>query len=225
MNKKLLLVEDDPDLVKLLKYNFENEGYVFLSATTGERGLDIARDQRPDIILLDVMLPKMSGFDFCRILRKSSQVPIIFLTAKKTEVDRIMGLKLGGDDFVSKPFSIGEVLARVEANLRRAAPRRAEAGAAPRVRDLEVDISGRTARVKGKPVSLSPREFDILVLLLEAKGNVISRRSLLERLWGQARAMELDTRCVDQHVSRLRKKLGLEGKRIVTATSAGYRIV
>jgi DNA-binding response OmpR family regulator len=222
--RKILVVEDEKDLVRLIKYNFEREGYEVISAADGKSGLDSARRKKPDIILLDVMLPKMDGFEFCRLLRQESKCPVLFLTAKKSEVDRILGLKLGADDYVTKPFSVGELLARVEAILRRSCGQSDSSGGSIRVGDLDVDLDRHEVRVKDKAVELTPKEFDFLKLLLESDGKVLSRDLLMERIWGYDKSMEIDTRTVDQHIARLRRKLKSEGERILTVTNSGYRI-
>ncbi len=222
LRRRLLVVEDEKDLVRLLKYNFEKEGYEVLSAYDGETGLETARRKKPDLILLDIMLPRMDGFEVCRMLRRDSDVPVLFLTAKKSEVDRILGLKLGADDYVTKPFSVGEIIARVEAILRRSSGGGSRGGTV-RVGVLEADLERHEVRVKGKAVTLTPKEFEFLRLLLEADGKVLTRDTLMERIWGYDRSMEIDTRTVDQHIARLRRKLKAEGGRIVTVTNSGYR--
>lgn len=226
MGNKLLVVEDEKDLVRLIKYNFEKEGHKVVAAHDGESGLALARKEKPDLIILDIMLPKMDGLEFCRTIRGESQVPILFLTAKKSEVDRILGLKLGADDYVTKPFSVGELIARVEAVLRRsgAAAAKEPVAAVLRAGELEVDSERHEVRVKGKPATLTPKEFEFLRLLFRADGKVLSRDILLERIWGYDKSIEIDTRTVDQHIARLRKKLKSEGSRILTVTNAGYRI-
>ncbi|MFH2204936.1 MAG: response regulator transcription factor [Elusimicrobiota bacterium] len=221
--KKVLIVEDEKGLVKLIKYNFEKEGYAVAAAYDGEAGLALARKDKPDLILLDIMLPKMDGLSLCKALRQDSRIPIIFLTAKKSEIDRILGLKLGGDDYVTKPFSIAELLARVEAVLRRSGADAPRGSGTLKAGRLEVDLDRHLVRVEGKEVALTPKEFEFLRLLLEADGKVVSRDRILEQVWGYDRAIDIDTRTVDQHIARLRRKLKSEGKRIVTVTGAGYR--
>lgn len=223
---KILVVEDEKDIVRLIKYNFEKEGHKVVAAHDGETGLALARKEAPDIIILDIMLPKLDGLEFCRTIRADSRVPIIFLTAKKSEVDRILGLRLGADDYLTKPFSVGELLARVEAILRRTGSQaqKESVAAVLRAGDLEVDAERHEVRVKGKPAALTPKEFEFLRLLFRADGKVLSRDTLLERVWGYDKSMEIDTRTVDQHIARLRKKLRAEGHRILTVTNAGYRI-
>ena len=223
---KILIVEDEKDLVRLIKYNFEKEGHKVISAYDGESGLELARKQKPDLILLDIMLPKMDGLEFCKTLRKESEVPILFLTAKKSEVDRILGLRMGADDYVTKPFSVGELLARVDAVLRRsgAGGGASQSNIIHRAGELEVDPDRHEVRIKGKAASLTPKEFEFLDLLFKADGKVLSRDAILERVWGYDESMEIDTRTVDQHIARLRKKLKSEGARIMTVTNVGYRI-
>lgn len=223
--EKILVVEDEQDLVKLLQVTFEKQGYLVFCAQDAVTGLSIARKEKPDLILLDIMLPQMDGLEFCRIIRQESSVPILFLTAKGSEVDRILGFKLGGDDYLTKPFSMGELIARVEALLRRAGP-----GRRPRETwrlhsgGIELDLERREVRIKGRPRNLTPREFELLHLLIEADGKVLSRETILERVWGSDKMTDISARTVDQHVARLRRKLRPEGHRIMTVTKSGYRI-
>ena len=225
IREKILIVEDEKDLVRLIRYNLEKEHFRVVAANDAESGLELARKAKPDLIILDIMLPKMDGLDFLRNLRKESQVPVMFLTAKRSEVDRILGLKLGADDYVVKPFSVGELNARVEAVLRRAHGTKGDgSGSLVAIGDLEVDFDRHEVRVKGKPTKLAPKEFAILKLLIEANGKVLSRDHLLERIWGHEKDMEIDTRTVDQHIARLRRKLGAEADRVSTVTNFGYQI-
>lgn len=224
MAHKILVVEDDKDLTRLIKYNFDKEGYHIVHASDGEAGLALARKERPDLIILDIMLPKMDGLEFCRLFRQEHKTPIIFLTAKKSEVDRILGFKLGGDDYVTKPFSVGELLARVAAILRRVSGADRDETPPLRAGQLEVDLARHEVRVKGQAVPLTPKEFEFLKVLVESDGKVLSRDQLLEKIWGYDRSMEIDTRTVDQHIARLRRKLKSEGFRIATVTNAGYRL-
>jgi len=219
---KILVVEDEKALVKVLKYNLEKAGYQVATAYDGEAGLSAFQEEKPDLVILDIMLPKKDGFEFCRTVRQSSRTPILMLTARKDELDRVLGLEIGADDYVTKPFSVREVLARVKAILRRAAdkpaPRLVRAGT------LEVDLERYVTKVKGKPVTLSPKEFEFLKCLLKADGRALSRDELLEKVWGYDRSMEIDTNTVDQHIARLRGKLGPEADRIVTVKNVGYRL-
>jgi DNA-binding response OmpR family regulator len=219
---KILIIEDEKDLTKLLKYNLEKEGQQVLVALDGVAGLSEFQKEQPDLVILDLMLPKMDGLQVCRAIRKESSAPIIMLTAKKEETDRIVGLEMGADDYITKPFSIRELVARVKAILRRVSPTEEQKGKGTHLGSLRIDFERHEVRVNSQEVPLSPREFQFLKLLVEAEGRVLSRNQLVETVW-KAEA-EIDTRTVDQHIARLRRKLGPEGDRIVTVKSVGYRI-
>ena len=221
---KILVVEDDKDLSRLLRFNFKKEGFDFLIAKSGEDGLRMALKHKPDLIISDIGLPKMDGIEMVRALRQKSQVPVIFLTAKREEVDRILGFELGADDYLAKPFSIRELICRVKAVLRRAGGRAGARRPSARVGAIEVDFGRHEVKVNGKSARLAPREFELLALLIEANGNVVSREQLLKQIWGIDACMEIQTRTVDQHVARMRRSLRSEGRRIVTIPSFGYRI-
>jgi DNA-binding response OmpR family regulator len=225
MKGKVLIVEDEKDLIKLIRYNLEKEKYRILTATDAESGLVTARRSKPDLIILDIMLPKMDGLEYLKILRKESRVPVMLLTAKRNELDRILGLKLGADDYVVKPFSVGELQARVEAVLRRAAaPLPGDDRKPVVVGGIHLDLDRHEILVKGQPAELTTKEFEILKLLIEANGKVLSRDQLLERIWGHGQDIEIDTRTVDQHIARLRHKLKSEASRISTVTNFGYQM-
>ena len=214
-------MEDEKDLVRLIRYNLEREDYQVLSSASAESALKSARAAKPDLIILDIMLPGIDGLEFLRLLRRESRTPVILLSARRGETDRILGLKLGADDYVVKPFSHGELLARVEARLR---PAQDPSGARPATLGaVSIDVARHAVTVKGKPVRLAPKEFSLLQLLVEADGKVLSRDRLLELIWGHEKSMEIDTRTVDQHVARLRRKLGAEGARIATVPNFGYQ--
>jgi two-component system, OmpR family, alkaline phosphatase synthesis response regulator PhoP len=222
-SEKILVVEDEKHLVKVLKYNLEKEGYRVLTAGDGESGLTLWRDEKPDLVILDIMLPKLDGFEFCKAVRQGATTPIMMLTAKNTEVDKVLGLELGADDYVTKPFGVREVLARIKAILRRASDK--DTGKPLfRAGGLEVDLERYVVRVKSEPVYLSPKEFDFLKCLLQAGGRAMSRGQLLEKVWGYDKSMEIDTTTIDQHIARLRGKLGSEAGRIVTVKNVGYRL-
>ena len=223
-NEKILVVEDEKELSRLLKYNLEKDGFRVFTALDGEAGLVSFRKERPDLVLLDVMIPKLDGYGFLKIVRGESKTPVMMLTARKDEVDRVLGLELGADDYVTKPFSVREVLARVKAILRRVG----DLGQSPavsvlRVGELEVDVERYETKVKGKLLVLTTKEFEFLKCLLQAGGRAMTRDLLLEKIWGYDRSMEIDTRTIDQHIARLREKLGTEGVRIVTVKNVGYR--
>ena len=222
---KILVVEDEKNILRVVSYNLEREGYRIVLAKDGEEGLERARKEKPGLILLDLMLPRMDGLEVCRQLKAdpaTARIPIIMLTAKTQEADRVVGLEIGADDYVPKPFSPRELVARIKAVLRRTQPA-PQAPSLWRCGHLEADWQRRLVKVRRKTVELTPKEFDLLKALAVAAGRVLSRESLLEQVWGYEQAMEIQSRTVDLHVSQLRGKLGPEGKRILTVTGAGYR--
>ena len=224
-NEKVLVVEDDKNLVKLVKYNLEKEGWRVVTAGDGEAGLAALRKERPDLVVLDAMLPKLDGFEFLKLIRRETRVPVLMLTARKEEMDRVLGLELGADDYVTKPFSVRELNARVKALLRRAAPAEsATPGGLLKAGTIELDPERYEVRVNAKPVVLTTKEFEFLKILLQAGGRALTRDQLLEKVWGYDRSMEIDTRTIDQHVARLREKLGDQGPVIATVKNVGYRI-
>lgn len=223
---RVLVVEDDEGIREMLKYNLVGAGFAVHEASDGASGLRTARTAQPDLILLDLMLPGMSGFDFCRALRRSSRVPVIMITAKDAEVDKIVGLELGADDYITKPFSVREVLARVNAVLRRASPDANEPGAIPErdeIGDFFIDRAARRVVMRGRDVKLTTREFDLLSYLLAHPGRVHTRYVLLENVWGPD--FEGDRKTVDVHIRWLREKFaGLAPFEIVTVRGVGYRL-
>lgn len=223
MKEKILIVEDEKDLARLLQYNLEKEGYQVVSANDGENGLSLFQKKKPDFVILDLMLPKVSGLDILKTIRQTSEVPVLILTAKKEEIDRVLGLELGADDYVTKPFSVREILARVKSILKRISPQKATNNLT-RAGTLEIDVARYEVRLDGSPVALSSKEFEFLKQLIEVDGKVLSRDQLLENIWGIDRSMDIDTRTVDQHIARLRSKLGVEAERILTVKNKGYRI-
>jgi phosphate regulon transcriptional regulator PhoB len=224
MATRVLVVEDEPDIRDLLSFHLAREGFEVRTAGTGLQGLREVKAKHPDLVILDLMLPELNGLEVCHRLRHdpdTASIPVIMLTAKGDEADRVVGLEIGADDYVTKPFSPKELVARVRAVLRRARP--GESSPVFEAGRLTVDFGKRQVSVGGKPVLLTPKEFDLLRALVEARGRVLSRELLLDRVWGYARASEIESRTVDVHVRRLRQKLGVEGRRIVTAKSVGYR--
>jgi DNA-binding response OmpR family regulator len=221
----ILLVEDETTLSETLRYNLEREGYTVAVASDGVQGLELARRERPDLVVLDVMLPRLDGFSVCRILRQENDVPIIMLTARQDEVDRIAGLELGADDYISKPFSLGEFLARVRAIMRRT-DRRPSVGSREilEARELRVDTGSRRAWRNGAELTLSQKEFDLLTCLIRNSGIALSRDLLLERVWGFD--FLGDSRTVDVHIRWLREKIEADPARptyIQTVRGVGYR--
>jgi len=221
--EKILVLEDEKDLAKLLDYNLKKEGYSSVLAYDGESGLALFHREKPDLVILDLMLPKMDGLEFLKRVRRESETPVLILTAKKAEMDRILGLELGADDYVTKPYSVREVLARIKSILKRVKGHK-DRKSVIKIGQLQVDLERYEIRLNKTPVTLSSKEFEFLKILIEADGKVLSRDHLLEHLWGYDRSMDLDTRTVDQHISRLRDKLGSESKRIMTVKNVGYRI-
>jgi phosphate regulon transcriptional regulator PhoB len=225
MASRVMIVEDEPDIRDLLTFHLERDGFRVARASTGAEALRQVRLTPPDLVILDLMLPEVDGLEVCRRLRAdtaTSTLPIIMLTAKGDEVDRVVGLEIGADDYIVKPFSPKELLARVRAVLRRS---RAPAAEAPLVvGGIQLDGSTHQVVAGGRPLTLTPKEFDLLRALLEARGRVLSREFLLDRVWGYARAGEIESRTVDVHVRRLRAKLGAEGERILTVKNVGYRL-
>jgi len=225
MKETILIVEDEKDIVKMLDYNLKKEGFKTLSAHDGEDALDLASKDKPDLIILDLMLPGMDGLEVCKTLKKENRtasIPVIMLTAKSQESDKIVGLELGADDYVTKPFSPRELIARIKAVLRRAKDKD-KLPEVLKMGDLIIDLSKIAVSVKNKPIELTAKEFELLKTLIKAKGRVLSRDYLLDTIWGFDNAVEIQTRTVDVHIRTLRKKLKSEAKRIVTVKNYGYR--
>jgi len=221
----VLVAEDEGALVTLLRYNLEREGYRVVEATDGEEAILLAAEEKPDLVLLDWMLPQLSGIEVCRRLRakpETRNVPIIMLTARGEEADRIRGLNTGADDYITKPFSMTELLARLRAVMRRIRPGLTEDMI--RVGDIEMDRAAHRVRRSGREVHLGPTEYKLLDHLIQHPGRVFSREQLLDAVWGSD--IYVEARTVDVHVGRLRKALNLEGTRdpIRTVRSAGYSL-
>lgn len=236
---RVLVVEDEPSLLETLAYNLEREGYEVLKATDGLSALKIIRAEQPDLIILDIMLPGLDGLEVCRTVRQEMMtIPILMLTARADEIDRVVGLEVGADDYLTKPFSMRELLARVRALLRRVrmaqqATENAEAlPETPPVKrqnklvfdDLVIDLDRHQVTLRGEPLNLTPREYDLLVFLARHRGRVLSRDLILERVWDWAYVE--DSRTVDVHIRWLREKIEEDPshpKRIVTVRGVGYR--
>jgi len=223
---RILIIEDEPDLLRGLELNIKAEGYGVLTAASGDAGVRVALDERPDLVLLDIMLPGMSGLDVCRELRrKHFDAPIIMLTAKSEEVDRVVGLEIGADDYVTKPFGVRELLARIRVRLRRrgAAP---EGDSVLRFDDVEVDFDKCEATRGGRRVDLTSKEYDVLRLLAKPRGDIVTRERLLEQVWGYEHYPT--TRTVDNHMLRLRQKLERnpsDPRHILSVYGEGYKFV
>jgi DNA-binding response OmpR family regulator len=231
MSERILVVEDEPALQDTLSYNLTRQGYTVQAVGDGQAAIEAARRKPPDLIVLDLMLPILDGFEVCRILRQEMNVPILMLTARDDEIDRVIGLELGADDYLTKPFSMREFLARVKAHLRRVRLIRAEADApAPLMREniqfgnLTLDLARREVRIDEHPLAMKPKEFDLLLFLAQHRGQVLTRDLILERVWGWE--FSGGSRTVDVHVRWLREKIEeqpAEPARIITVRGTGYR--
>ena len=223
---KVLIIEDEPNMVLGLKDSCEYEGYEVAVARNGKEGLEKAGTEKPDIILLDVMLPLMSGIDVCRTLRRRGvETPIVMLTARSQETDKVVGLEVGADDYVTKPFSVKELLARIRAHLRRAAKQVVEVESFT-FGDVELNFKKYVARKGGRALELSAREFEILRYLIRHRGEIVTRDQLLDEVWGYESSTI--TRTVDNHIARLRQKIESnpsEPQHIITVHRLGYRFI
>jgi two-component system, OmpR family, alkaline phosphatase synthesis response regulator PhoP len=218
----VLVVEDEASIASFVSLYLKNAGYAVRTVGTGQEALDQAESERLDLIVLDLMLPDVDGIEVCRRIRKGSDVPILMLTARDEDVDKIIGLEVGADDYLTKPFNPRELVARVKSILRRSVSEGREVESKQlKHGDLEIDAGRREVRVSGEEIQLAPKEFDLLWELLDHKGLVLTRDQLLERVWGYTFAG--DTRTVDVHVRQLRRKLG-EASPIVTVWGVGYKV-
>jgi two-component system response regulator RegX3 len=227
MSPRVLLVDDEPDIVDPVTYALEREGFDVKSAADGTTALDLARTELFDVVVLDIMLPGVSGIDVCRTLRSESDVPIVMLTARDSEVDRVLGLELGADDYVTKPFSTAELVSRIRAILRRREIDRAPTTESEiRVGGIVIDLARHVVQVDGRKVDLTPSEFKLLLLLASEPERVFSRQQIMEHLWQTPYIG--DTRACDAHISNLRGKLERDRthpERIVTVRETGYKLV
>jgi DNA-binding response OmpR family regulator len=235
MPENILVVEDEPALQETLVYNLEKEGYTVQAVGDGRTALETARALKPDLVVLDIMLPGLDGFEVCKILRKEGSVPILMLTARDDEIDRVVGLEVGADDYLTKPFSMRELLARVKAQLRRTRVIREEleklksSEAAPSQEvlafgELEINLTRREVRLGGQVLALKPQEYDLLLFFAQHRGQMLSREFILERVWGWD--FIGDSRTVDVHVRWLRQKIEKDPaspQRLVTVRGGGYR--
>jgi DNA-binding response OmpR family regulator len=225
---KIMVVEDDTNLLDTLVYNLRREGYKVVTATDGAKALEVARGEKTDLIILDIMLPELSGLEVCRILRKETTVPILMLTARNEEIDKIVGLEVGADDYMTKPFSMRELLARVRAMLRRTEmitiPPSSEIKLL-KLDNLEINIERHQVLLQGSELELSPKEYDLLVFLARNKGIAFSREQLLDRVWGYDFAG--DSRTVDVHIRWLRQKIESDPSKpkiLLTVRGTGYKL-
>lgn len=231
MDQKILVIEDEATLQETLAYNLTRQGYEVETAGDGYAAVNLAREHQPDLIVLDIMLPLLDGFEVCRILRQEMTVPILMLTARDDEIDRVIGLEIGADDYLTKPFSMRELLARVKALLRRVRLDRDEqetrqdtASEIIQTNDLSLNLTRREVKLGDEILQLKPKEYELLVFLARNRGKVLSREIILERVWGWD--FSGGSRTVDVHVRWLREKIELEPanpQRIITVRGGGYR--
>ena len=230
MTEKILIVEDELTLQETLAYNLKHQGYSVETASDGSSAIEKAKKNKPDLILLDIMLPGIDGFEVCREIRKDMTVPILMLTARDDEIDRVVGLEVGADDYLTKPFSMRELIARVKALLRRVRimqemqPSGGKSQKIYKFGNLTIDENRREVLLDDQPLELKPKEYDLLLFLAQHKGQVLSREIILEKVWGWDYFG--DSRTVDVHVRWLREKIEkipAEPERIITIRSAGYR--
>lgn len=226
--KKILIIEDEPNIRELILYNLQANGYEGVEAEDGIMGITMVHTEKPDLILLDIMLPGKNGYDICRELRdEGNRTPIIMLTAKTEEIDKVLGLEFGADDYISKPFGIRELMARIKAVLRRYESVTVKTASKSnehvlKIDDLEICIERHEVKINDQPVELTLKEFELLAYLAENRGHVLTRDQLLDKVWGIEYAGE--TRTVDVHIRYLRKKLGHEDKYIETIRGKGYKL-
>ncbi len=225
---KVLVVEDEKNILELVRFNLEKEGFTVLTALDGSQGLELAREEKPDLIVLDVMLPGMNGLEVCRELQReyeTREIPIIMLSARAEEVDKVLGLEMGADDYITKPFSPRELVARVKARLRRNPGNQRAAADTHRLNfgRLVIDTSRFAVFIDGKRVELTPKEFELLHFMAARPGRVFTREQLLEQVWGYGYAG--DSRTVDVHIRHIRQKLSILGEEqpIETVRGVGYR--
>lgn len=226
MSKKILIIEDEPGIQLSLQDEFESEGYVVYTAEDGEEGLEMAKQHRPDLIILDIMLPIFDGYEVCKRLRMAGDTtPIIMLTVKDREIDKVLGLEFGADDYVTKPFSLRELVARVKAIFRRTEERSTELSCY-RIGEIELDFKKYEAKKKGKEVEFTPLEFQMLKLLIQKKEQVLTRDDFLDKIWGEDN-MVVSSRTIDSHIANIRKKIEDDPSNpryIISIRGVGYKL-
>jgi len=223
IKQKILIVDDEPSIQELICFNLEQAGFETAIAADGFAALEMYESYKPDLIVLDLMLPGKDGYDVCKEIRRNSNVPIIMLTAKETELERVLGLELGADDYMTKPFSPLELVARIKAVLRRASGQESQDENEYKVGNIHLQVDTREVRVNDQLVELTRKEFDLLHIFMQNVGKVMTREVLLQKVWGYE--YEGETRTVDVHIRHLRRKLGPEGEsRIETIHGVGYKL-
>lgn len=221
---RILVVDDEPNIVHLARLYLERDGYQVLAVGDGQQALDTIAAEKPDLVVLDIMLPSVDGFEVCRQLRnQNNPVPIIMVTARDDDIDKILGLELGADDYLTKPFNPRELVARVKAVLRRGAASESPERAPIRIADLEIDLAGREVRVNSISIELRTQEFEVLRVLAENQGIVLTREQLLSKAWGFD--FYGQTRTVDVHIAQLRRRIQTSRVQIQTVTGIGYKLV
>ena len=226
MNTKILIVDDEEDILTLLEYNLEKAGFKVISADDGPEAIELTKKENPSLIILDIMLPSMEGTEVCKVIKRdnaTSHIPIIMLTAKGEEVDRIVGLELGADDYITKPFSPRELVLRVKAVLKRMQGRQESGSSNIKAGNIKIDLERSVVISNGKPIKLTATEFKLLVELVKARGKVLSRDALLDRVRGMD--YYVTDRTIDTHIRRLREKLGKSAKHIETVRGFGYKFL
>ena len=226
MANKILLVEDEHSIAEPIIYNLKQEGFAVTHVDEGPIALEIFGEESFDLIILDLMLPEISGLDICRSIRKDSNVPIIMVTAKDSEADRVTGLELGADDYVTKPFSVRELMSRVRAVLRRTTTKTNKIDKSIKSGNIEINLSKYEAKVDDKNIDLTPREFELLYAFCENEGNLMSREQIFDEIWGYS--FIGNTKTLDVHIQRIREKIEKdprEPKRLVTVRGVGYKLV
>jgi DNA-binding response OmpR family regulator len=223
VRKKILLVDDEAAIVQSLRYNLERSGYSVTAAGDGRSAVALAASEEPDLVILDIMLPLLDGIEACKEIRKTSSVPIIMLTAKDQEFDQVLALELGADDYVTKPFSLGEIIARVKARLRRSEVDLEQRDESITIGDITIDRSRQRLVVRGATVALAPKEFRLLHVLMENRGRIVTRQMLLEKVWGYD--FEGEHQTISVHIRWLREKIEVDPnnpRHIITVRSRGY---
>jgi two-component system alkaline phosphatase synthesis response regulator PhoP len=221
--KKILLVDDEATIVQSLRYNLERSGYAVTAAGDGRSAVALVASEQPDLVILDIMLPLLDGIEACKEIRKTSSVPIIMLTAKDQEFDKVLALELGADDYVTKPFSLGEIIARVKARLRRSEVDLDQRDESITIGEITIDRSRQRLVVRGETVALAPKEFRLLHVLMENRGRIVTRQMLLEKVWGYD--FEGEHQTISVHVRWLREKIEVDPnnpRHIITVRSRGY---